>query len=224
MKRRYGAIAIILMLGAAALIIASAATDRDGGTAPVHAQDQVAAGNRGYTPSLDIGRSRGPRNPRLGILDKPAPSLTVDHWFNLPDGRESLDIADYRGKVVYFYGFQSWCPGCHSHGFPTLQELIRRFEGEDDVAFVAVQTTFEGFHTNTAANALKTAQRYDLDVPVGHSGSEGRRSELMRDYRTGGTPWTVIIDGNGIVRFNDFRIRPDEAETLIDQLLAKKEP
>lgn len=171
---------------------------------------------------LDIGRSRGPRNPNLGLLDRTAPRWNVDRWFNLAEGRPSIDINDYRGKVVYLYGFQSWCPGCHAHGFPTLQELIKRFEGEEDVAFVAVQTTFEGFQTNTAEKALKTAQRYDLDIPIGHSGSRGRRSRLMNDYRTGGTPWTVIIDRNGIVRFNDFHITPDQAATLMDRLLAKK--
>ena len=102
-----------------------------------------------------------------GIVGRQAPSWRVDQWFNLPDGQESIDIADYRGRVVYLYGFQSWCPGCHSHGFPTLQDLIKRFDGADDVAFVAVQTTFEGFHTNTADNALKTAeQEYLLTLLV----------------------------------------------------------
>jgi len=153
-----------------------------------------------------------------GIDGREAPSWRVEKWFNLPDGADSIDVDDYKGKVVYLYGFQSWCPGCHSHGFPTLQELIKRFDDAEDVAFVAVQTTFEGFHTNTAANALQTARRYDLDVPVGHSGTGGNRSRLMRDYRTGGTPWTIIIDRNGIVRFDDFRISADRAERLINRL------
>jgi len=166
-----------------------------------------------------IARSRGPlRNPDLGILDEPAPAWRVDQWFNLPGGRDSIDLADYRGKVVYLYGFQSWCPGCHSHGFPTLQELTKRFEGDEDVAFVAVQTTFEGFGTNTPDKALQTANRYDLEIPVGHSGAAAAPSPLMRDYRGGGTPWTVIIGRDGVVRFNDFHITPDEAERLINHL------
>jgi len=157
-----------------------------------------------------------------GIAGREAPPWRVDRWFNLPEGRESIDVDDFKGKVVYLYGFQSWCPGCHSHGFPTLQELIRRFDEAEDVAFVAVQTTFEGFHTNTPAKARDTARRYDLDIPVGHSGANGRRSRLMRDYRTGGTPWTILIDRQGVVRFNDFHITPDRAEQLINTL--RKEP
>jgi hypothetical protein len=40
----------------------------------------------------------------------------------------------------------------------------------------------------------------------------------MATYRTGGTPWTIIIDRNGVVRFDDFHISPDRAETLIKRL------
>ena len=167
--------------------------------------------------SLAMGQSRG-------VLGREAPSWRVDEWFQLPKDTESLDVLDYRGKVIYFYGFQSWCPGCHSHGFPTLQELIRRFEGTKDVAFVAVQTTFEGFQTNTAAKALATAKRYGLKIPIGHSGSDNRRSRIMSDYRTGGTPWTIIIDRKGVVRFNDFRISADAGEQMIKQLLKEPAP
>ncbi|MCH8822728.1 MAG: TlpA family protein disulfide reductase [Planctomycetes bacterium] len=167
--------------------------------------------------SLAIGQSRG-------VLGREAPSWRVDEWFQLPEGMETLDVVDYRGKVIYFYGFQSWCPGCHSHGFPTLGELIRRFEGTKDVAFVAVQTTFEGFNTNTAPKALVTAKRYGLKIPIGHSGSDNRRSRIMIDYRTGGTPWTIIIDRKGVVRFNNFRISADAGEHMIKQLLKEPAP
>jgi len=170
--------------------------------------------------TLDIGRSRGPENPSLGVLDLKAPAWRVDQWNNLPGAARSINVDDYRGKVVYLYGFQSWCPGCHKYGFPTLKELTQRFAGQDDVVFVAVQTTFEGFDVNGPEKALETVRQYELDIPVGHSGSRDAPSPLMRDYRSGGTPWTVIIDREGVVRFNDFHITPDEAQQLINQLRA----
>ena len=34
---------------------------------------------------------------------------------------------------------------------------------------------------------------------------------MMRNYRTGGTPWTIIIDKQGVVRFNGFRIEAEDA-------------
>lgn len=33
---------------------------------------------------------------------------------------------------------------------------------------------------------------------------ESDRPYIMKAYRTGGTPWTVIIDKQGRIRFNDF--------------------
>ena len=158
----------------------------------------------------------------LGILGKPAPSWIVDNWTNLPADAESINVSDYQGKVIYLYCFQSWCPGCHKYGFPTLQKLIAFYKDNKKVEFVAVQTTFEGYHTNTFESAKRTAKQYELDIPIGHSGTAGKRSQLMRDYRTGGTPWTVIIDQNGIVRYNDFHIKVAQAADLIDKLIEDK--
>jgi len=130
-----------------------------------------------------------------------------------------LDLKDFKGKVVYLYCFQSWCPGCHKYGFPTLKKAINNFKGEKDVSFVAVQTVFEGASVNTPARAWSTAKKYDLKIPVGHSGDEKTSPPLMRNYRTGGTPWTIIIGRNGKVRYNDFHIEPAAAIKLIEGLL-----
>lgn len=157
-----------------------------------------------------------------GVAGYKAPEWGVNRWLNLPDRTESLSLADYEGKVVYLYFFQAWCPGCHSHGFPTLNAVKEQFAGNDDVAFVAIQTVFEGFDSNTLEAAEKTAERHGLDFPVGHDvGPDGNRSQTMQDYRSGGTPWTVLIDKNGNVRFNDFRATPDGMAGMIDQLLAE---
>ena len=171
------------------------------------------------TPGLS--KVRANQRPKAGVLDKAAPSWGVTEWINLPEKKTALDIADFKGKVVYLFCFQSWCPGCHSSGFPTLRTMIDRYKDADDVAFVAVQTVFEGFSTNTADRAWETARGYKLTVPVGHSGTDNRRSVLMQRYRTGGTPWVVIIDKQGVVRFNDFRITPDRAQKIIDELRQK---
>ncbi|MBI4661500.1 MAG: hypothetical protein HY735_21980 [Verrucomicrobia bacterium] len=63
-----------------------------------------------------------------------------------------------------------------------------------------------------------------LTFPIGQSGSTQKRSELMARYRTGGTPWVVIVDRNGVVRFNDFHLEAREATKLIEQLKKTSEP
>ena len=160
---------------------------------------------------------------RPGILGRQAPPWQVDRWYNLPQGVDRVSLGDYKGKVVYLFCFQAWCPGCHRYGFPAIRKMIEHYKGRPEVAFVAVQTVFEGYDANTPDKALTTARRYGLTIPIGHSGGRGERSALMRDYRTGGTPWVVIIDKTGRVRFNDFHIPPEQSVRLIDTLL-KEDP
>lgn len=158
---------------------------------------------------------------RRGITGRQAPSWQgVRSWAQLPDGKTALDIADYKGKVVYLYFFQSWCPGCHSRGFPTLKRVAKTFATRDDVVFVAVQTVFEGFGTNTASRGLETVRGFGLDIPTGHDpGPDGRGSVLMKPYRSGGTPWTILIDREGVVRFDGFHLRPAEGISRVRSLL-----
>jgi len=155
-----------------------------------------------------------------GIVGQQAPEWGVDEWVKLPKGASAPEVTDFKGKVVYVYGFQSWCPGCHKHGFPTLQKLIKHYEGDPEVIFVTIQTTFEGFGSNGPQQALKTAKRYGLDIPVGQSGSSDAPSKFMDRYDSGGTPWTVIIGPDGKVKYNDFHISSEAAVELVDELKA----
>lgn len=163
------------------------------------------------------------QKPKLGILNQKAPELTVNVWQQLPKSNTTNEIKleDYRGKVVYLYFFQSWCPGCHSQGFPTLAQLQKKFADDKEVVFLTIQTTFEGKSTNTPQRGLATAKKFKLQIPVGHSEAKRGSPQIMRDYRTGGTPWTVVVDKKGIVRFNDFHIKPADGTKLIETLKKK---
>lgn len=156
----------------------------------------------------------------LGIEGKTAPAWDVDAWFNLAEGVGRVEVGDFAGRVVYMYGFQSWCPGCHSRGFPTMAEVQRHFFDNDNVVFIAIQTVFEGFDVNGPDQALSSLATHGLSMPVGHDpGRDGRGSEVMRRYRSGGTPWIVLIDREGIVRFNGFHAEPDDLINQIEALL-----
>lgn len=154
----------------------------------------------------------------LGIVGQQAPDWSICEWKQLPVGITTLNVDDFRGKILYLYFFQSWCPGCHSSGFPTLQKFQQQFANDDDVAFVAVQTTFEGHAQNGGDKLLPTAERYGLRIPFGQSEGSSGTPEIMYKYRTGGTPWVVLIDKQGRVVFNDFHIDPAGAIEAIKHL------
>ena len=154
-----------------------------------------------------------------GLVGQPAPEFRVDKWIANVDG--SLHIADIAEPVIYLYNFQSWCPGCHSHGFPTLtavREALRAAGKENQVKFLAIQTVFEGHDTNTANAARASVERHGLsDIALGHD--SGHPPTIMADYRTGGTPWTVIIGPDRTVLANGFQLDADQALSIITEQL-----
>jgi len=153
------------------------------------------------------------------VVGKQAPLWEVPTWGNLPQGIDGLEIDDFEGKTVYLYCFQSWCPGCHSHGFPTLKKVREHYAGNDNIAFIAVQTVFEGFSSNQHDRGIAiVTEKFGLDIPVGHSGTPETPSKLMHNYRTRGTPWTLIIGPDRVLHYGDFHIQPNEAIQLIDGL------
>lgn len=161
--------------------------------------------------------------PRYGILGQPAPELEVDFWIDAQGEASTVRLQQYQGRWVYLYCFQDWCPGCHSHGFPTLAKLAQAFADESQIALLAVQTTFEGFRFNTQDKVRELQLKYKLQLPMGHDAGDpnaDRMPRTMQAYRTGGTPWTVLISPQGQVVFNDYHIDADKLIHFLNQRLA----
>lgn len=143
-----------------------------------------------------------------------APEFDVNQWVDGNGNKiEALKLSDFKDKFKIVFCFQSWCSGCHSKGLPDLKKMVDAFEGNDKIAFLAVQTVFEGHDTNTYEKMLETQKQYDLKIPFGHDkGGYGRSgSNLMFNYKTGGTPWFLFIDKHDNVVFSDFHLNPNSA-------------
>ena len=167
---------------------------------------------------LSVG-SRASRS-NYGIAGRPAPELEVDYWIDAAGNATHFDLAANQGKWVFLKCFQSWCTGCHSHGFPALKKISDAFEGNPRIAVAGIQTTFEGFATNTIDKVRDVQLQYDLRIPMGHDAGDPNgdyRPSTMRNYRTGGTPWMVLIDPKGYVVFNDFSIDSDKFIEVITE-------
>lgn len=165
------------------------------------------------------------QNAKYGILGLQAPEWDVETWIDAEGEETQLELSDFEGKIIYLFTFQSWCPGCHRYGFPTLQAVQEEFGDNEDVVFLAVQTVFEGHRTNTAKRLLETQEKYDLAIPFGHDAGDAsthHRSKILTNYNTGGTPWVIIIDSEGTVMYNDFHIEKAQAVKMINALLKMK--
>ena len=109
-----------------------------------------------------------------------------------------------------------------------------RAQGMTAASLIAFHHAYEDLvakHNAASCNSLErlasdlsqaieeTAERYQLTIPVGHDpGPDNSGSVLMRHYRTGGTPWTVIIGKDGFVHFNEFHASAGPVCQLIDLL------
>jgi hypothetical protein len=152
-----------------------------------------------------------------GIAGQPAPALRAITWVD-ESGSEraslSLDELGDGFRVLFF--FQDWCEGCHLHGFPTLVRLVSELS-DRNVGFAAVQTVFEGFDVNTFERLCDNQRRYGLNIPFGHAAADSVSPvpAIMEDYRSGGTPWFVVVSPEGRVVFDGFQLDPDKLIELV---------
>ena len=98
-----------------------------------------------------------------------------------------------------------------------MQEIASFYADDPEVAVVTIQTTFEGFRINSGQVLNEIAEKYDLTIPIGHNGWQGKPSPLMFEYQARGTPWLVIIDKLGMIRFSDFYLKPARSRKMIEE-------
>ena len=159
-----------------------------------------------------------------GIAGKVAPELEISDWIDGDGKATSFKLSENQGKFVFMEFWQSWCPGCHAHGFPTLKKISDAFKDNEYFTAVAIQTTFEGHTVNTSDKMREIQKRYDLDIVFGHDAGDPKshgHPKTMVDYRSGGTPWAVLISPEGKVLFNDFQINANGAIQLLGEEIKK---
>lgn len=156
---------------------------------------------------------------QYGIEGSRAPELRVDYWIDRDGNTTNFKLASHEGQWIFLKCFQSWCPGCHAHGFPALKKISDALAGNPAIACAGIQTVFEGRYTNTVDKVREIQLRYDLRIPMGHDpGIDGGYPATMVDYRTGGTPWMILINPQREVVFNDYSINVDKAIEYLTQI------
>ena len=174
------------------------------------------------TAALLLSKTSHASSNSYGIEGLQAPELKVGQWIDGSGKPTTFSLADHKGKFIFMEFWQAWCPGCHKHGFPALKKISDEFKGNKHFIPIAIQTTFEGFSVNNAKQMRAIQMRYDLDIIFGHDeGSEGKHPHTMKSYRSGGTPWAVLISPEGKVLYNDFSISPTSAITFLKKEISK---
>ncbi len=175
------------------------------------------------TMALSGGISGKAFGQTRGIEGQMAPEIELDYWIDANGEPGKFSVIESRGKWVFLKCFQNWCPGCHSSGFPTLQAFSKKFADHPDVAIAGIQTVFEGYRSNTVEDVRKLQLRYDLPITMGHDPGDPdthERPVTMQAYRTGGTPWLILIDPEGVVIYNNFHVNSDSLIEYVESQLS----
>jgi len=171
----------------------------------------------------NLARAQTSGHIKWGIEGHEAPEIELDYWIDADGEPGNFSVLESRGKWVFLKCFQDWCPGCHSSGFPTLQAFSKRFHDHPKVAIAAIQTVFEGYHTNTVEDVRELQLRYELPIVMGHDPGDpetDQRPVTMRKYFTGGTPWLILINPQGTVVYNNYHV---DSKKLIEYVAEQVE-
>jgi peroxiredoxin len=113
----------------------------------------------------------------------PAPNIVLPGL----DGR-TVDLKDYRGKVVFLNIWATWCPTCREE-MPSMEKLYRELKGEP-FEILAVSVDKEG---GKRVAAFKEAHNLSFRMLLDPEGT------IAKPYGVTGVPESYIISKEGII-------------------------
>lgn len=125
-----------------------------------------------------------------------APAVALEVGDRAPDfaapnlnGKGTVELSKYRGKVVYLDFWASWCAPCLK-AIPEI-EKIRAEMPADSFQVVAVNVD----------QKKKKALRFLDKHPVGYPSASDPKGRLPGQYGVETMPTSYLIDANGVVRY-----------------------
>jgi thiol-disulfide isomerase/thioredoxin len=124
------------------------------------------------------------------------------------DGK-SLDLSEYRGKVVMLSFWASWCGPCRDL-FPHERSLVERYQGKP---FVLLGVNED----QKIESARRLMEKGDV---VWRSFADGDSGTLSHTFGVDALPSVFIIDHNGVLQYKTRGVSP-ETEHEIDKTIAR---
>jgi cytochrome c biogenesis protein CcmG/thiol:disulfide interchange protein DsbE len=149
---------------------------------------------------LAVGLRLNPREVPSPLIDRPAPSFTLNE---LHQPARQLSATDLKGQVWLLNVWASWCVSCREE-HPLLVEL-----GKSGVVPI-----FGLNYKDQREDALAWLARHGNPYTTSLMDPEGK---VGIDYGVYGVPETYVIDKAGVIRFK--QIGPITPEVLTGRIL-----
>jgi len=99
---------------------------------------------------------------------------------------ETVKLSDYQGKVILLNFWATWCGPCVSE-MPDIQKISDTYP--DEVVVLAINCS----ESRDTVNSFIEKNGYTFYVGLDEN------QEIAKKYPTDGIPYSVIIDGDGII-------------------------
>lgn len=150
------------------------------------------------------------RTVEYGMVGERFPDITHCQWQGLSPGQKTLRREDLAGKIAVFMIFHVTSEYTATEAFPLFSKWYYEYRHDPNVVFFAVQnSSFPPDDKNTMNSAVELLEQFRLPIPIGHDQALSVDSTVCKLFQAPGYPWFVVVDEEGIVRFDgdvdDFR-------------------
>ena len=130
-------------------------------------------------------------NPKLSLLNKPAPDFTVKDTTG-----KDVSLSSFKGKYVLLDFWASWCKPCREEN-PNVVAAYKEFKDKNFAIF--------SISMDSSKLAWKTA--IEADGLTWNHGSDfmSWESPLVKKYKFEGIPFNVLIDPSGKIIATELR-------------------
>jgi len=128
------------------------------------------------------------------------------------EGRTSIDLDEFQGKIVVINFWASWCKPCEQEA-AELEQAWQYYQPGGEVIFLGVD------YVDTEPEARTYLKKFGITFPNGPD----MGTRISQQFRIQGVPETYFVDRQGVLRY--IQVGPFVSLTqilsIIDGLLAR---